>query len=1031
MTVLPHILLVVGVSTLLALWCGWGLARLTLPSSLKPWNGLLALLLGYALVLVVGYWGVRDWVGIPLVLMVLIPATGLLNALAWVRTGPPRLPKRPLVHAPLAALLAVTLLVGAAPLISYDHPAIIGDGWDVENYLPVAHYLERGPVSAIPSAPPNPLRDYNADPPKNGLTLGFSIWQGSVDTLIGQEAITTFAPLLAWLRMLGVIAVYVLFRSMLGLKRWFALLGAGFVSAGGLLLWVEYTNFGMQLAAWPLIPLGLVVGISSTEELARRGLRSWPVIIGAALAIAAIPVAYYPALTLFAPLAIGLGMATLFRSEHRARIFVAAAVLAAVTLIMSIPAVIDYFQGFSYRYGQQLTTLGLFRYVPLTDFAGLTHFSLRSEPPVPLLSLIAFAVMCALMGAGLIWGRKRVAWAGFALGGIAYMLWLWSQQYPYAWMKGGAYAAFPFLGLAAMGAQGVAIGRRTMDDGRKIEDDDSEGGRQTTDDRRRSIVEGQASRITHHALRWGSVAVALSLLLLMGITQAQTVAEHWREPGLYAKEMPAILDLRAKIPAGSRVTLTSDPRINGVTTGLAAYMLDQASILGSASTGYVPSWSNGEPGEVGDYALLLSGEDPDVYGFSGQGRLWQGGSFTLYKRDSVTLAHRSLDRTMQPGDTLDFSFEDKYLNNERSRVWLAVAALEPGKLDFNGRTIDISAGGSLISNSPFDEPGKIMLVNSGTTPVIVRWARLKLEREQGDLSMDAQVWSALAQARAQVNGNTVTTTVDTLLPKIGPVTLALDIWDSKRNAHYGWYGVEQPRTESRRTFTLTLDLPSGIMTGIDEAGVPIAIGGGLEGLQRGDYIASLNMLAGTHLLAAPEEVFSFSIGPDGEVSNVRASAPPALAVRADTPPVPLSVMGPQNDVGLIGYAVSEAAAHPGGEVSITLWWRSYSSRLDERSILIHLRDSKGERRAQADGSPANGGHPTTTWQNGDTVIDQHALKIPADLPPGQYNLAVGMYHYPSLELVPLTQFAQLEDGAIQPTKPLDGNVVLIPIQIKP
>ncbi len=1028
MTVLLHILLVVGVSTLLALWCGWGLARLTLPASLKPWSGLLALLLGYALVLVVGYWAVRDWVGIPVVLMVLLPATGLLNALAWVRTGPPLFPNQPLAHAPLAALLAITLLVGIAPLISYGHPAIIGDGWDVENYLPIARYLERGPVSDIATSLPNPLRDLNAHPPYKGVTLGFSIWQGSVDLLTGQEAITTFAPLLAWLRMLGVMAVYILLRSTLGLKRWFALLGAAFVSAGGLLLWIEYVNFGMQISAWPLIPLGLVMGIEATRDLAGRGRDGWPVIAGAAVALAALPVAYYPALTLFIPLAAGLVAAALIQSRYRVRFAIGGAILAIVTLFLSVPSVLAYDQGFSVRYAQQLTSLGLFRYVPLTDFAGLTHFSLRSDPPVPLLAMVAFAVICALMVAGLIWVRKRMEWTGFALGGVAYMLWLWSQHYPYAWMKGGAYAAFPFLGLAAAGVQGLWFGRRTKDEGRKIEDDDSDD---SSDDGRRTTDDGQQNAKNIHASRWATLAVALSLLLLMGITQAQTVADHWQKPGLYAKEMPAILDLRAKIPAGSRVTLTSDPRINGVTTGLAAYMLDHATILGTASTGFVPTWSNGAPGEIGDYALLLSGEDPDVYGFSEHGRIWQGGSFTLYKRDPVTLAHMPLNRTMQPGDTLDISFDDKYLGNERSRVWLAVAALEPGKLDFNGRTIDISAGGLLVGNSPFDEPGKVMLINNGTTPVIARWARLKLEREQGDLSMDAQVWSALAQARSQVSGNTVTTVIDTLLPKIGPITLALDIWDAKRNAHYGWYGVEQPRTEARRTFTFTLDIPSGAMTGTDVAGAPIAIGGGLEGLQRGDYIASLNILAGTHLLTAPEEVFSFSIGPDGTVSDVRVSPPPALAVRADTPPVPLNVAGPENDVGLIGYALSDEAAHPGGEVSITLWWRSYSSQLDERSILMHLRDSRGEKRAQADGPPANGGHPTTTWQQGETVIDQHTLKIPADLPPGQYNLAIGMYHYPSLEPVPLTQFAQLEDGTIQPIKPLEGNVILVPIEIKP
>src|SRR6188508_672794 len=133
MGVLPQILLIVGVATLLAVWCGWGLARLFLPPSLKPWNGLFAPLLGYAFVLVAGYWFVRDWVGLIPALLVVLPLAGVVNVLAWAQTGPPIITKRLVEHVPLALLLLVTLLVGVAPLLSYGHPAIIGENWDVEN----------------------------------------------------------------------------------------------------------------------------------------------------------------------------------------------------------------------------------------------------------------------------------------------------------------------------------------------------------------------------------------------------------------------------------------------------------------------------------------------------------------------------------------------------------------------------------------------------------------------------------------------------------------------------------------------------------------------------------------------------------------------------------------------------------------------------------------------------------------------------------------------------------------------------------
>src|SRR5689334_3237812 len=250
-----QLMLILGGATALACWCGWGLARLALPAALRPYRGLLTPLLGYALVLVAGYWFVWTVSGLPVALVALLVASGALNLLAWRRGGSPRLSGAAREHLPLLALLLVTLLVGIAPLLHYGHAAVIGGGWDIESALPTARYLERGPIAAIAAAPPNPLRDLVRDPPRIGKTVGFAVWQGSVDILTGVEAILTFVPLLAWLRALGVLAVYVLFRATLGLGRTAALIGAAWTSAGALLLWITYFNFEKQLAAWPLIPL--------------------------------------------------------------------------------------------------------------------------------------------------------------------------------------------------------------------------------------------------------------------------------------------------------------------------------------------------------------------------------------------------------------------------------------------------------------------------------------------------------------------------------------------------------------------------------------------------------------------------------------------------------------------------------------------------------------------------------------------------------------------------------------------------------
>jgi hypothetical protein len=280
----------------------------------------------------------------------------------------------------------------------------------------------------------------------------------------------------------------------------------------------------------------------------------------------------------------------------------------------------------------------------------------------------------------------------------------------------------------------------------------------------------------------------------------------------------------------------------------------------------------------------------------------------------------------------------------------------------------------------------------------------------------ALVTSAYTTATAQI----VTTTVETLLPDGGPLTLALDIWDSKRALHYGWYGVTLGTSERVQPVTFSLDLKSGTAQAQGAGGAPLQFGAQFEGLREGNYTAHLQINAGPALLTPPGRVFAFHVGRDGSISELQTQAIPLLMTTTDRPPHPLDArVG--DDVRLQGYAIDTLSAPPGHTLTLTLWWQARAASLDERSILVHLLDRGGAIVTQADGAPANGSRPTSQWRAGDTVIDSHQIALPPDLPAGEYTLAFGMYRWPSLERLALH---------IGDTRQQD-DIVRVPITITP
>ena len=96
-------------------------------------------------------------------------------------------------------------------------------------------------------------------------------------------------------------------------------------------------------------------------------------------------------------------------------------------------------------------------------------------------------------------------------------------------------------------------------------------------------------------------------------------------------------------------------------------------------------------------------------------------------------------------------------------------------------------------------------------------------------------------------------------------------------------------------------------------------------------------------------------------------------------------------IQLQGYTLSPTQAAAGDIVELTLFWRSDEQLSERYKVFLHLVDDQGQIIAQRDSEPGGGLALTTTWQPGETIIDNHGLLIPLAASDGQYTLLLGLY----------------------------------------
>jgi hypothetical protein len=137
-------------------------------------------------------------------------------------------------------------------------------------------------------------------------------------------------------------------------------------------------------------------------------------------------------------------------------------------------------------------------------------------------------------------------------------------------------------------------------------------------------------------------------------------------------------------------------------------------------------------------------------------------------------------------------------------------------------------------------------------------------------------------------------------------------------------------------------------------------------------------------LAAPHSAAPIALGQIAVAGRPHVFDAPPLALPLD------AQFG--GAVALLGADVAgNLAATPGEPVRLTLVWQAITTPQANLVRFVHLLGPDGQLVAQQDTVPCQGACPAPSWLPGEVLLDPVALALPADLPAGDYALAVGWY----------------------------------------
>jgi hypothetical protein len=128
----------------------------------------------------------------------------------------------------------------------------------------------------------------------------------------------------------------------------------------------------------------------------------------------------------------------------------------------------------------------------------------------------------------------------------------------------------------------------------------------------------------------------------------------------------------------------------------------------------------------------------------------------------------------------------------------------------------------------------------------------------------------------------------------------------------------------------------------------------------------------------------WSVGPLAEVSTAPLPELPAGATRVNV------ALG--DNITLIAYRLDASTLERTDALRITLFWHAGQEAGQDLNVRLRLVGPTGHVWIETKGvPPVNGLYPTGAWSSGEIVPDFHQIDLAGQLPPGTYDLQVGLF----------------------------------------